>query len=61
MGVFCDKILFHRKSSFVEYSPYTCECNVCGIKFEKKVMRFYNFRVEKISLFRLKKCAVNYF
>ena len=35
--------------------------NVCGIKLETKVMRLHKIRVEKISLFRLKKCAVNYF
>ena len=39
----------------------TCLYNVCGIKLETKVMRLHKIRVEKVSLFRLKKCAVNYF
>ena len=39
----------------------TCKYYVCGIKLETKVMRFHKIRVEKISLFHLKKCAVNYF
>ena len=39
----------------------TCKYYVCGIKLEAKVMRMHKIRVEKISLFHLKKCAVNYF
>ena len=39
----------------------TCKYYVCGIKLETKVMRLPNIRVEKISSFHLKKCAVNYF
>ena len=39
----------------------TCKFYVCGIKLETKVMRLHKSRVEKISLFHLKKCAVNYF
>ena len=34
---------------------------VCGIKFETIVMCLHKIRVEKCSLFHLKKCAVNYF
>ena len=41
MGYFVTKFYFTKSQSFVEYSPNTCECNVCGIKFEKKVMRFF--------------------
>ena len=33
---------------------------VCGIKLEEEVMRLHKIRVENISLFHLKKCAVNY-
>ena len=39
----------------------TCKYYVCGIKLETKVMRLHKILVEKISLFHLKKCAVNYF
>ena len=39
----------------------TCNNYVRGIKLEKKVMRLHKIRVEKISLFHLEKCAVNYF
>ena len=39
----------------------TCKYYVCGIKPETKVMRLHKIRVEKIPLFHLKKCAVNYF
>ena len=39
----------------------TCEYYVCGIILEKKGMRSHKIRVEKISLFHLKKSAVNYF
>ena len=39
----------------------TCKYYVCGIKFETKMMRLHLIRVEKISLFHLKKCAFNYF
>ena len=56
------KFYFTESQSFVEYSLLnTCLYNVCGIKLETKVMRLHKIRVEKISLFRLKKCAVNYF
>ena len=39
----------------------TCKYYVCGIKLETKVMRSHKIRVENISLFHLKKSAVNYF
>ena len=55
------KFYFTKSQSFVEYSPKTCKYYVCGIKLETKVMRLHKIRVEKISLFHLKKCAVNYF
>ena len=53
---------FHRKSK-VSSSIHlnTCKYHVCSIKLETKVMRLHKIRVEKISLFHLKKCAVNYF
>ena len=38
-----------------------CKYYVCGIKLETKVMRLHKILAEKISLFHLKKCAVNYF
>ena len=34
---------------------------VCGIKLETKVMHLHKIKIEKISLFHLKKCAVNDF
>ena len=34
---------------------------VCGIKLETKVMCLHKIRVEKISLFHIKKSAVNDF
>ena len=39
----------------------TCKYYVCGIKLETKVMCLLKIWVEKLSLFHLKKCAVNYF
>ena len=39
----------------------TCKYNVCGIKLKTKVMCLHKILVEKISLFYLKKCAVNHF
>ena len=39
----------------------TCKYYVCGIKIEAKVMGLHKIRVEKITLFHLKKCAVNDF
>ena len=37
----------------------TCKYYVCGIKLETKVMCLHKIRVEKISLFHIKKSAVN--
>ena len=39
----------------------TCKYYVCCIKIETKVMSLHKIRVEKITLFHLKKCAVNDF
>ena len=39
----------------------TCKYYVRNIKLETKVMRLHKVQVEKISLFHLKRCAVNYF
>ena len=36
-----------------------CKYYGFGIKLETKVMRLHKIRIEKISLFHLKKCAVN--
>ena len=58
-GIFCDQILFHRKSKLSHLN--TCKYYVCSIKLEMKVMRLHKIRVEKMSLFHLKKCAFNYF
>ena len=55
------KFLFHRKSVSSSIPLNTCKYNVCGIKLETKVMCLHKIRVEKISLFHLKKCAVNNF
>ena len=37
----------------------TLDYYVCGIKLETKVMCLHKIRVEKISLFHIKKSAVN--
>ena len=55
------KFDFTESQSFVEYSLNTCKYNVYGIKLETKVMYLHKIRVEKISLFHLKKSAVNNF
>ena len=55
------KFHFTESQRFVEYSPNTCKYYVCGIKIEAKVMGLHKIRVEKITLFHLKKCAVNDF
>ena len=62
MWVFFVTKLFSQKvkvSSSIRLN--TCKYYVYGIKLETKVMRLHKIRVEKISLFHLKKCAVNYF
>ena len=55
------KFYFTDSQSFSSIHLNTCKYYVCGIKLETKVMRLYKIRVEKISLFHLQKCAVNYF
>ena len=50
-----------KSQSFVDHQPNTCKYYVCSIKPKTKVMRLHKIYVEKISLFHLKKCAVNYF
>ena len=60
MGVFLRPHFISQKvkvSSSIHLN--TCKYYVCGIKLEKKVM--HKIRVEKIPLFHLKKCTVNYF
>ena len=62
MGVFFVTIFFSQKvkvSLSIHLNTYYY--NVCGIKLETKVLRLHKIWVEKIALFRLKKCAVNYF
>ena len=49
----------HKDSSSIHLN--TCKYYVCGIKIETKVMRLHKIQVEKITLFHLKKCAVNDF
>ena len=48
-GIFCDQILFHRKSVLSSIHLNTCKYYVCDIKLEMKVMRLHKIRVEKIS------------
>ena len=55
------KFYFTESQSFVEYHINTCKYYVCDTKLETKVMQLHKIRVENISLFHLKKCAVNYF
>ena len=55
------KFYFTDIQSFVEYSLNACKYYVFGIKLETKVMCLHKIRVEKVLLFHLKKCAVNYF
>ena len=56
-------IIFNQYFSVFHYFVYNkCKYYVCGkIMFETKVKRLHKIRVEKIPLFHLKKCAVNYF
>ena len=57
-------VFFVIKFYFTEiqsFSWYTCKYNVWGIKFERKVMRFHEIRVEKLSSFLLNKYAVHDF
>ena len=55
------KFYFTESQRFVEYSLNTCKYYVCGKKLETKVMRLHKIRVWKITLFHLKKYAVNDF
>ena len=55
------KFHFTESQRFVEYSPKYIKYYVCGIKIEAKVMGLHKIRVEKITLFHLRKCAVNDF
>ena len=48
-SIFCDQILFHRKSKFIQLNSW--KYNVCGIKLELIVLRLHIIRVEKISFF----------
>ena len=61
-GIFCDPNFISQKVKFSSSIHLnTCKYYVCSIKLETKVMRLYKIRVEKISLFHPRKCAVNYF
>ena len=55
------KFYFTESQSLSSIHLNTCKYYVCRIKLETKVMRLHKVWVEKISLFHLKKCAVNYF
>ena len=62
MGVFLRPDFISQKvniSSSIHLNK--CEYYVCGIKLETKVMCLHKIRIEKISLFHLRKCAVNDF
>ena len=62
MGVFlCPNFISQKVKVSSSIHPNTCKYHVCGIKLNTKVMRLHKFRVEKVSLFHLQKCAVNYF
>ena len=61
-GIFCDQILFHRKSKFRRgIHLNTWKYNVWGIKLETKVTRLHKIQGEKISSLLLNKYAVHYF
>ena len=55
------KFYFTESQNFSSIHLNTCKYYVCGIKLETKVMRLHKIPVEKITLFHLKKCAVNDF
>ena len=55
------KFYFTESQSFASIHLDTCKSYVCGIKLETKVMCLHKIRVEKISLFHIKKSAVNDF
>ena len=58
-GIFCDQILFHRKSKFRRVS--TWKYNVWGIKLETKKIRLHEIQGENISSLLLNKYAVHNF
>ena len=59
-GIFCDQILFHRKSRFLPGTRLnTWKYSVCGIKLETKVINLHKIEVLKISSFPLNKYAVH--
>ena len=47
-GIFCEQILFHRKSKFRRVFTLI-HGNVLGIKLATKVIRLHKIQVEKIS------------
>ena len=57
------KFYFTESQSFVEYSPEYIHVNImfAAKKLETKVMHLHKIRVEKISLFHIKKSAANDF
>ena len=62
MGYFLlPNFISHKVKVLSSIHLNTCKYYVCVTKLEKKVMRLHKIRVEKISLFHLKKCAVNNF
>ena len=56
--MFDDPNLFCRKPVSSGIHPYTCEFNVCSLKFEMNVMPLHKIRVNKISLFLVNRYAV---
>ena len=60
-GIFVTNFISQKVKVSSSVYLNTCKYYVCDIKHETKVMRLHKIRVEKISLFHLKKCAVNYF
>ena len=55
------KFISQKVKDLLSIHLNTCKYYVCGIKIDTKVMRLHKIRVEKITLFHLKKCAVNDF
>ena len=62
MGVyFVTKFYFQKVKVLSSIHLNTCKYYVCGVKLETKAMCLHKIRVEKISLFHIKKSAVNDF
>ena len=62
MGLyFVTKFYFTEVKVLSSIHLNTCKYYVCGIKLETKVMSLHKIRVEKISVFHIKKSAVNDF